>query len=73
MHNSDGALAFMKKFVDGYRIVSTGALTDIQISNARVENRMYIEPNGGLGWVALPWDLTTGKDIQRQITLASRV
>ena len=70
---SDGALDFMKKFVDGHRIVSTGDLTDFQISNAQVEDRMYVEPNGGLGWVALPWDLTTTKDKQREAMLNSRV
>ena len=67
---SDDALAFMKKFVDGHRIVSTGDLTDFQISNAKVEGRMYVEPSGGLGWVALPWDLTTTKDKQREILLS---
>ena len=66
---TDGALAFIKKFVDGYRIVSTGDLTDFQISNAQVEDRMYVEPNGGLGWVALTWDLTTLKDKQREESL----
>lgn len=70
---SDGALDFMKKFVDGHRIVSTGDLTNFQISNAQVEDRIYVEPNGGLGWVALPWDLTTAKDKQREAMLNSRV
>ena len=64
--NNDGALAFLKKWVDGHRIVSTGDLTDFQISNAQVEGRMYVEPNGGLGWVALPWELTTSKDLSRE-------
>lgn len=64
---SDGALDFMKKFVNDYRIISTGDLTEFQISNARCEDRLYVEPNGGLGWVALPWDLTTTKDKQREL------
>lgn len=67
--SNDGALAFLKKFVDGHRIVSTGDLTDLQISNAKVEGRFYVEPNGGLGWVALPWDLSTPKDKSREATL----
>lgn len=69
----NGALDFMKKFIDGHRIVSSGDLTDFQISNAQVEDRMYVEPNGGLGWVALPWDLTTTKDKQREVMLTNRV
>ena len=65
-------LEFLKKFVDGHRIVSTGDLTDFQISNAKAENRFYVEPNGGLGWVALPWDLSTPKDKDREIKLLSK-
>lgn len=67
---NDGALEFLKKFVDGHRIVSTGDLTDLQISNAKVEGRLYVEPNGGLGWVALPWDLSTPKDKHREAVLS---
>lgn len=68
---NDGALEFLKKFVDGHRIVSTGDLTDLQISNAKVEGRLYVEPNGGLGWVALPWDLSTPKDKHREAVLSN--
>lgn len=66
--NNDGALAFMKKFVDGHRIVSTGDLTEFQISEARIEDRLYVEPGEGLclGWVALPWELTTSQDRERE-------
>lgn len=67
---NDGALEFLKKFVDGHRIVSTGDLTDLQISNAKVEGRMYVEPDGGLGWVTLPWDLSTPKDKHREAVLS---
>ena len=63
---SNGALEFMKNFVNGYRIVSTGDLTEFQILEAQSEKRIYVEPNGGLGWVALPWDLTTTKDRDRE-------
>ena len=69
---NDGALDFMKKFVDGHRIVSTGDLTELQISNAKVEGRFYTEPNGGLGWVALPWDLSTPKDKHREVVLSKK-
>ena len=67
---NDGALEFLKQFVDGHRIVSTGDLSDLQISNAKVEGRMYVEPDGGLGWVALPWDLSTPKDKHREAVLS---
>ena len=62
----------MKKFVNDYRIISTGDLTEFQISNARCEDRLYVDPNGGLGWVALPWDLTTTKDKQRELNYAQK-
>lgn len=62
---NDGALEFLRTFVDGHRIVGTGNLTELQISEAKLEGRMYVEPDGGLGWVALPWELTTVKDEQR--------
>ncbi len=62
----DGALKFLKKFCNGYRIVSTCDLTELQIAEANVEGRLYIEPEGGFGWVALPWELTTVRDWQRE-------
>ncbi|MCH2004057.1 hypothetical protein [Acinetobacter ursingii] len=73
--NNDGALAFMKKFVNGHRIVSTGDLTEFQISEARVEDRLYVEPGDGLclGWVALPWELTTTPDREREKKYLTKV
>lgn len=73
MSEQDSALAFMKKFVNGHRIVSTGDLHELQIAEAQVESRMYVEPNGGLGWVALPWELSTVKDKDREKVLLARV
>lgn len=64
--DSTGALEFMKKFVNGYRIVSTGDLNEFQILEAQSEKRFFVEPNGGVGWVALPWELTTTKDRERE-------
>ena len=43
---------------------------NILFSNAKVEGRMYVEPNGGLGWVVLPWDLSTPKDKHREAVLS---
>jgi len=71
---NDGAIEFLKRAADGkHRIVCTGDLNDFQIAEARVENRMYVEPGGGLGWVLLPWELSTRKDKEREQRLASTV
>ena len=69
---SGGIWGFMKKFVDGHRIVSTGDLTLFQIAEAKKENRFFVDIETGLGWVALPWELTTAKDKQRESMLNSR-
>ena len=75
MENAIGnfsALEFLKKFVNGHRIVSTGDLTEFQIAEATTEKRLYVEPSSGLGWVALPWELSTLKDKDRERTLIAR-
>ena len=60
------ALAFLKRASDGkHRIVATGDLSPGQIDEARATGRLYVEPGGGLGWVLLPWDLTTPADMNR--------
>ena len=57
--------AFIKRFVGlGYRLVSTGDLTELQISEAKKEDRFFVDSDN-LGYVALPWDLTTEKDEKR--------
>jgi hypothetical protein len=71
---TDGALEFLYRAADGkHRIVSTGDLHEMQIAEARTEGRMFVEPGGGLGWVLLPWELTTSKDKEREQRLASTV
>jgi hypothetical protein len=63
----NGALAFLKRAASGeYRIVSSGDLTNLQIAEAQAKGRFYVEPNGGLGWALVPWDLTTRKDRERE-------
>lgn len=59
-------LSFIKKFSNGHRIVSTNDLTEFQIAEAREENRLYVDELSGLGWIALPWDITTLKDRNRE-------
>lgn len=56
---------FVRKYCGaGYRIVSTGDLTEMQIAEARQDSRFYVN-NEGFGFVALPWELTTDKDEER--------
>lgn len=60
------ALAFLKRCAEGnYRIVCTGDLTEFQIIEARVEDRMWVN-NDGIGFVLLPWTLSTPKDKARE-------
>jgi len=47
------------------RIVCTGDLTEFQIAEARMEKRMYVDPSG-IGYVLLPWSLSTAKDKARE-------
>jgi hypothetical protein len=47
------------------RIVCTGDLTELQINEARIEKRMYVAPDG-IGYVLLPWSLSTAKDRKRE-------
>lgn len=44
------------------RIVSTGELTELQIADARANNRMFVDSDG-LGYVLLPWGCYCRKDI----------
>lgn len=59
------AIEFLKRS-DGHRIVSTGDLNEYQIVEARRDNKMFVDPDTGLGWVLLPWELTTDKDRERE-------
>lgn len=65
--NNDGALEFLKRAATGeYRIVASGDLTTMQITEAQTRGLFYVEPGGGIGWALLPWDLTTDKDRARE-------
>ncbi len=48
------------------RIVCSSDLTTLQIVCAQKEYRMYVDENA-LGWVLLPWDCATIRDLQREI------
>lgn len=54
------------------RIVSTNDLDVFQIGEARAQKRMFVDEETGLGWVMLPWDLTTGRDRKREAYYFSR-
>lgn len=70
MEKDYGALSFMRKFADGYRIVSTNDLNAIQIAESKGDGRLYVEPIDGRGWVAMPWHFSTQKDEEREAKLA---
>lgn len=57
---------FLKKLAHGDgRIVSTGDLLNLQIAEARANSTMHVL-EGGLGFVILPWNLSTPKDRERE-------
>ena len=58
---------FLLQAVDvGGRIVSSGDLTEMQISEAQASDRFYVDDETGLGWAIVPWNLTTEKDRARE-------
>lgn len=67
------SLEFLLRFVNGYRIVSTGDLTVEQIAEARNEDRLFVDEGTQLGWVALPWELSTIKDKRREHLLSRKM
>lgn len=67
------AIEFLRRCASGqHRIVSTGDLLDMQIREARSEDRMFVDDETGLGFVLLPWELTTDKDLNRERHLRAR-
>ena len=67
------ALEFLRRCANGnHRIVSTGDLLELQIREASSEDRMFIDDDTGLGFVLLPWELTTDKDRKRERDLRAR-
>lgn len=61
------AIEFLKRAADGkHRIVSSGDLHMMQISEAQSEKKFFVDEETGLGFALLPWDLTTAKDRTRE-------
>jgi len=61
------ALEFLKRGSDGkHRIVSSGDLHVMQISEAQAEGKFFVDDETGLGWALVPWELTTSKDRMRE-------
>lgn len=53
------AIEFLRRAaLENARIVSTGDLHSIVISEAMANDNMFIDPETGLGFVILSWDLS---------------
>ena len=64
------AIQFLRKCAESEsRIVSTGDLHEMQIAEARIDDRMFVDGETGLGFVILGWELTTDKDVERERVL----
>lgn len=67
------ALNFLRRAAsENARIVSTGDLHEIVIAEASAHGRMYVDPETGLGWVLMPWDISTVKDREREKAFSAR-
>ena len=61
------ALEFLRRAAEGnHRIVSSGDLHEMQISEAQANNLFFVDDETGLGWALVPWELTTEKDRNRE-------
>lgn len=61
------AIEFLKRSADGkHRIVSSGDLHVMQISEAQANKLFFVDDETGLGWALVPWELTTAKDRSRE-------
>lgn len=66
----ESAIDFVRRAAKlGGRIVCTGDLLDIQIAHARVNNTMWVDPDSAIGYVILPWNLSTVQDKEREARL----
>lgn len=56
------AIEFLRRLAkEGGRIVSTAELTVMQIEDARLNRRIFVDEETGLGFVLLPWEFRTNK------------
>jgi hypothetical protein len=61
------AIAFLRRAAsENARIVSSGDLHSLVISEAQANGRFWVDPETGLGWALIPWELSTMKDRQRE-------
>ncbi len=63
---------FLMLSTNEMRIVSSGDMTELQISESRQANRFFVDEETGLGFAAIPWELTTSKDRKREAGYFSR-
>ena len=67
------AIEFLKRAADGkHRIVSSGDLHVMQISEAQANKLFFVDDQTGLGWALVPWELTTAKDRHREEAFFTR-
>lgn len=59
-------IEFLYRCDGNYRIVTSADLTISQANKAREEGRMFIDPDTGLTWALLPWEVSTVKDRKRE-------
>ncbi len=68
-YEADAVRTFMRRAAsENSRIVSTNDLLDIQIAQARQDGRMLVLQDG-LGFVLLPFEISTPKDKSRETSL----
>lgn len=67
------ALKFLgRAAIENSRIVSSCDLHEIAISEFQAQGRFYIDPESGLGWALVPWEISTKKDRAREADYFSR-
>ena len=68
------AIEFLRRSADGkHRIVSSGDLHVMQISEAQANKLFFVDEQTGLGWALVPWELTTAKDRHREAGFFTKV
>ena len=67
------AIEFLRRASSGeYRIVSSGDLCNLQISESQANGLFFIDPETSYGWALVPWAITTKKDREREADYFSR-
>lgn len=62
----NNAIEFLRRCDGTHRIVSSSDLTPLQLAEARLNKKFFVDKETGFGWALLPWELTTRKDMKRE-------